>query len=224
MVALRRMLPVLACCCIALLAPHRLFADDSGPRLVVKRDRFDGSATVTIAGPSSIAGAIYVAGLVRRAAEETVYISPGYIVMPDSSGSFYLAVVVNLEGWAFLSGSVEFLLDGQPMHISSREQPDREVRERGDVYESFLVYVSEAAIQAIASSKMVELRMAGERRSLVEKLGPANLAEFRMILGAPEFLAVDDAAQKRSKVSGASLKTKIDSLMRARSSGTAVVK
>lgn len=162
-------------------APVAASAAEARRLLVVERDKFDGRRWVTIGTPPANLPGLGAYGEVR--------VAPAYFSFPDGARGYYLVVSGIFSDWAFLSGQMDLLIDGEPAHLlHPLAEPTHEVLGGSSVSEVFRVALPYAVLLRLGDAHQVEVRLPGKRWSVVSKFRPAHLAQFRLMRWAPSQL------------------------------------
>jgi len=133
------------------------------------RDRFSGDLTITVRGET--------ARLDDPASGDIILFEPFYGVTEHGKAGYAIRVAANFDRWAFLRGTIEFLIDGQPARVEPAADPRRQV-ESPRVQELFMAWVPDSLFDRLAKAVFVEIRLAGTSRTIERPLPMLAIAQF----------------------------------------------
>lgn len=147
-------------------------------KLKLSQDKFNGVVFVDVDKAVNLPG-LFSLG--------TVFTAPRYVRTANGEESTLLIIYASLEEWAFLTGEMVLLVDGDRVDLRSRNDPERRVSGRG-VTEYFVVQLERDLLERLIAARSVDVRLLGERRNIDSKFRPELQGQLAAIRRAPNLV------------------------------------
>ncbi len=157
-------------------------------KIEIRRDEFNGTVFVSPKKEQKIKTGFWN--------ELNVTVAPAFLSLKTEEGGRYaLLVYAYFESWRFLYGTIELLVDGEPIEIKATTEPSRRVLTgiyAASVRESFRVEISQDLLFRLGDALNIKIRLRGENGTVEGELTPAHIAQFIKMREVPQLLEAQE--------------------------------